>query len=152
MGLRKFGWVVICALALQVCLAAPALAYEWPDLLQTGDKSRAVKALQVRIAGWYPDAEQNLFEIDGVFDADPRTSPGARLLTGLTAVVSVAGLVALAEQGRHAASDHLEDAGLDPKATYDSLDDWFAALDAVNFGVPRRGFSRCPRSVSAGCS
>jgi glucose/mannose transport system substrate-binding protein len=25
----------------------------------------------------------------------------------------------------------LEDAGLDPKATYDSLDDWFAALDAV---------------------
>lgn len=72
MGLRKFGWVVICALAMQVLLAAPAVAYEWPDLLQAGDKSRAVKALQVRLAGWYPDKSQTLFAIDGVFSEQTR--------------------------------------------------------------------------------
>ena len=67
MGLRKIGWAVVCALVVQIFAASPALAYEWPDLLQAGDKSRAVKALQVRLAGWYPDKSQTLFAIDGVF-------------------------------------------------------------------------------------
>ena len=74
MGLRKIGWVVVCALALQACFVAPAGAYEWPELLQMGDKSRAVKALQVRLAGWYPDRTQTLFEIDGVFSDQTRVA------------------------------------------------------------------------------
>ncbi|MFP5353422.1 MAG: D-Ala-D-Ala carboxypeptidase family metallohydrolase, partial [Actinomycetota bacterium] len=74
MGLRKFGWVIVCALALQIGLVTPASAYEWPELLQVGDKGRAVVALQVRVAGWYPDKNQTLFEIDGVFSEHTETA------------------------------------------------------------------------------
>ena len=74
MGLRKIGWVVVCALVLQIFAASPALAYEWPELLQSGDKSRAVKALQVRLAGWYPDKNQTVFAVDGVFSGQTKVA------------------------------------------------------------------------------
>ncbi len=74
MGLRKIAAVLTGALALQVLVAAPAAAYEWPPVLQEGDRGRAVKALQVRVAGWYPDRTQTLFEIDGVFSEQTKVA------------------------------------------------------------------------------
>ena len=72
MGLRKLSSAVAVAVAMVVLTASGAAAYPWPKLLHEGMTGREVKALQVRIAGWYQDAEQNLFEIDGVFDADTK--------------------------------------------------------------------------------
>jgi zinc D-Ala-D-Ala carboxypeptidase len=46
--------------------AAPASAYEFDRTLRRGDKGKAVRALQVRVAGWFPDRGQ-IFRIDGGF-------------------------------------------------------------------------------------
>ena len=73
MGLRKIGWVLAGALAAQLLFVVPAAAYSWPDEpLQKGDKGVDVKALQVRLAGWYPYKDQSLFEIDRVFSEKTR--------------------------------------------------------------------------------
>lgn len=72
MGLRRLSTVLAVAVAAVLVGAPSAAAYPWPELLQEGDTGREVKALQVRIAGWFPDAAQTLFEIDGVFDADTK--------------------------------------------------------------------------------
>lgn len=75
MGLRKLAVVVFCALVTQLLLVAPAAAYQWPDgVLQEGDKGPAVKALQVRLAGWYPYKNKTLFEIDGAFSEQTRVA------------------------------------------------------------------------------
>ena len=69
MGLRRLTSALIIAVAVQL-VPAPAAAYEWPELLHEGSTGREVRALQVRVAGWFPDEDQGLFAIDGVFDAD----------------------------------------------------------------------------------
>ncbi|MFN2525349.1 MAG: D-Ala-D-Ala carboxypeptidase family metallohydrolase [Actinomycetota bacterium] len=50
-----------------LALAAPAHAYEWTRPLTQGDSGRDVKALQTRVAGWFPRAVQKKFPIDGVY-------------------------------------------------------------------------------------
>lgn len=75
MGLRKIGSVLLGALVAQVLLAAPAAAYAgWPELLQEGDRGRAVKSLEVRLAGWYPEKRKTFFEVDRVFTAETRVA------------------------------------------------------------------------------
>ena len=74
MGLRRLSSVLAVAVVTVLVSAPSASAYPWPKLLQEGDTGREVKALQVRVAGWFPDADQNLFEIDGVFDADTKVA------------------------------------------------------------------------------
>jgi hypothetical protein len=56
------------AAAVAIALAAsPANAVEFTRRLETGDEGGDVRALQVRIAGWYPRRDQTLFTIDGDF-------------------------------------------------------------------------------------
>jgi zinc D-Ala-D-Ala carboxypeptidase len=64
---RGITFISFIACCLLVVGAAPALAYEWPESLGPQQKGPAVKALQVRVAGWYPDENKELFAIDGVF-------------------------------------------------------------------------------------
>jgi len=64
MRLMRNFLLTICALAL---MAGPAHAYEFTRSLKRADTGADVRALQIRIAGWYPNADQTHFEIDGVF-------------------------------------------------------------------------------------
>jgi zinc D-Ala-D-Ala carboxypeptidase len=63
---RRIG-VLVAAFAVVATFAGPAAAYEFPRTLKAGDKGADVKALQVRIAGWYPLDGQKAMSIDGVF-------------------------------------------------------------------------------------
>ena len=67
MTLRRLICISFLASALLASGAAPALAYEWPESLGPDQSGPAVKALQVRLAGWYPDEEQQLFAVDSIF-------------------------------------------------------------------------------------
>lgn len=48
-------------------VASPALAYEFERPLKRGDEGPDVRALQTRIAGWFPRDDQTPMGIDGVF-------------------------------------------------------------------------------------
>ncbi len=75
MDIRKLAFALLGTLLAQIVVAAPALAYNWPEgELTHGSTGRDVKALQVRVAGWYPPKDQSLFEIDGVFDDDTKVA------------------------------------------------------------------------------
>jgi zinc D-Ala-D-Ala carboxypeptidase len=63
---RVAGTVVIAALLLQA-LATPASAYEWDRKLKRGRKGKDVRALQVRVAGWYRGEKKTRFFIDGEY-------------------------------------------------------------------------------------
>lgn len=65
MGLKKLSGVVAVALAALVFSAAPAAAYEWPEALKKGDSGPDVRALQMRVAGWFPRWDQTFFPIKG---------------------------------------------------------------------------------------
>ena len=67
MGLRKLSCVVAVALAGLLATAGPAAAYEWPKVLREGHTGRDVRALQMRLAGWFPRRDQTFFRSDGVF-------------------------------------------------------------------------------------
>lgn len=67
MGLRKLSCVVAVALAALIVMAGPAAAYEWPESLKEGDTGPDVRALQKRIAGWFPRNDRTFFAIDGVY-------------------------------------------------------------------------------------
>lgn len=57
------------ALALVLCLpAGAASAYEFERRLRPGAQGRDVRALQVRVAGWFPD-KRAVFGIDGEYGA-----------------------------------------------------------------------------------
>lgn len=58
--------VLVAALALQ-SVAAPALAYEWTRDLKEGDTGTDVRALNVRLSGWYPNGEQRWMKINQTF-------------------------------------------------------------------------------------
>ncbi|MDP9067816.1 MAG: M15 family metallopeptidase [Actinomycetota bacterium] len=74
MTLKKLVFALLGALVAQVLMAAPALAYNWTRDLSYGATGKDVKALQVRVAGWYPANDQSLFEIDGTFDDDTKVA------------------------------------------------------------------------------
>lgn len=53
-----------------LCLGASsgtAAAVDWPNRLSKGDKGRAVRRLQMRVAGWFPARDQTHFRIDGSY-------------------------------------------------------------------------------------
>jgi zinc D-Ala-D-Ala carboxypeptidase len=61
---------VLVALATLLAVAAltpPAFAYDFERSLSRGDEGPDVKALQTRVAGWYPRDDQIAMGIDGVF-------------------------------------------------------------------------------------
>ena len=69
MGLKRLATSLVGALLVCVSSAGPAAAYEWPKALKAGDKGSDVRALQTRVAGWFPAKDRTLFEIDGIFSA-----------------------------------------------------------------------------------
>lgn len=54
-------------LALVLAIPAQAGAYEFTRVLQEGATGADVRALQIRVAGWFPRKDQKLLRIDGVF-------------------------------------------------------------------------------------
>lgn len=52
--------------------AGPAHAVEFTKALGPGDVSPEVRALEVRIAGWFPKTDQTIFEIDRRYDSSTR--------------------------------------------------------------------------------
>ena len=74
MAPRRITFISFLACIVLVMGAAPALAYEWPESLGPKQKGPAVRALQVRVAGWYPDGNKDLFVIDGVFGDQTRAA------------------------------------------------------------------------------
>ena len=67
MGLRKLCCVVAVALGALVFSAAPAAAYEWPKVLKEGHTGPDVRALQMRLAGWFPRNDKTFFPINGTY-------------------------------------------------------------------------------------
>ena len=71
----------------------PALAGDPASSLEPGDRGRAVKRLQVRVAGWYPLSRQKVhFALDGVY--------GAQTVRAVKAMQRHYGLVADGIAGR----------------------------------------------------
>lgn len=66
MACKRTG-VVMVAVSMVIGLAGPASAYEFRQTLALGDSGPDVKALQIRVAGWYPAARQVEMSIDGDF-------------------------------------------------------------------------------------
>lgn len=63
---RRAVTVAAAAVALSA-IGSPALAYEFERPLKRGDRGPDVRALQTRIAGWFPRDDQTPMGIDGVF-------------------------------------------------------------------------------------
>jgi zinc D-Ala-D-Ala carboxypeptidase len=56
---------LLCALLM--VQVSPARAWDFTRTLKKGMKGKDVKALQIRIAGWFPHHDQTYFSIDGFF-------------------------------------------------------------------------------------
>ncbi len=66
-SLSRLAGVIAALLLAQVAFAAPSWAYEWTRDLKEGDSGADVKALQVRVSGWFPNSDKVAHPIDGVF-------------------------------------------------------------------------------------
>lgn len=64
---KRLGAILAAAVCLSVLSAPAAHAFDWPRRLGKGARGRAVKQLQVRVAGWFPARNQTRFHIDGAF-------------------------------------------------------------------------------------
>jgi len=59
---------IVTSTVVLIAVAAPAAhAKHFDHRLKPGARGPDVKALQVRIAGWYPSTKQRLFSIDGIY-------------------------------------------------------------------------------------
>ena len=72
MGQQRVGAALVAAFVAVIFSAAPASAYEWPQVLETGARGGDVRALQTRVAGWFPAKDQTFFAIDGIFSDQTR--------------------------------------------------------------------------------
>jgi uncharacterized protein YcbK (DUF882 family) len=59
--------VIFFALSMIGLSAGPAAAYTFPRTLQAGDEGSDVTALQVRVAGWFPQEGQTEMGVDGTY-------------------------------------------------------------------------------------
>ena len=60
--------MIVTSTVVVIAVAAPAAQAGLLDhRLKPGARGPDVKALQVRIAGWYPTTKQRLFRIDGIY-------------------------------------------------------------------------------------
>ena len=65
--LRRATWVLAAALSCALAVAPAAHAYDFSRPLQRGDEGPDVRALQTRVSGWFPRADQTPMGIDGAF-------------------------------------------------------------------------------------
>lgn len=65
--MRYGGFVASVAVVIGMAIAPAAHAYEFKTKMKPGRTGPDVKALQVRIAGWYPSRKQHTFAIDGAY-------------------------------------------------------------------------------------
>lgn len=63
---RRAGAVTGLAVCLSL-VSGSAEAIDWPKRLGPGDRGRAVKQLQVRVAGWFPARDRTRFRVDGSY-------------------------------------------------------------------------------------
>ena len=64
---KGLGVIVAATMCFSALSAPAAQAFDWPSRLAKGARGRAVKRLQVRVAGWFPERDQTRFHIDGAF-------------------------------------------------------------------------------------
>jgi zinc D-Ala-D-Ala carboxypeptidase len=62
-----FGLILSCLIAMQPLTALTANAYPFRRNLQLGDTGKDVRALEVRMAGWYPSKNNTSLKIDRKF-------------------------------------------------------------------------------------
>jgi len=74
--MRYGGFIAAVAVVLGMALAPVAHAYEFKTGLKPGRKGKDVKALQVRVAGWYPSRTQQTFVLNGSYGS--KTSEAVR--------------------------------------------------------------------------
>lgn len=67
---KRIALLLLGALALQVLVALPAAAYPFTRPLKEGDRGADVRALEVRVAGWYPNDRQQHMPINSYFASD----------------------------------------------------------------------------------
>jgi hypothetical protein len=65
--IQRVSTVAACAVACLLALAPAASAYDFTRSLRRGDEGPDVRALQTRIAGWFPRDDRTAMGIDGVF-------------------------------------------------------------------------------------
>jgi zinc D-Ala-D-Ala carboxypeptidase len=65
--IQRVSVLAACVAAGLLALAPAAAAYEFSRTLRRGDEGRDVRALQTRVAGWFPRDDQTEMGIDGVF-------------------------------------------------------------------------------------
>ena len=66
--MRHGGFVAAVAVVLGLAVV-PAHAYEFKERVRPEQTEKNVKALQVRVAGWYPSRKQQTFVMDGAYGA-----------------------------------------------------------------------------------
>ena len=71
---RAVGIVISTALVVSVVIAPGAQARQFDRRLKPGAKGSEIRALQVRIAGWYPTNRQETFRIDGSYGDQTRAT------------------------------------------------------------------------------
>jgi zinc D-Ala-D-Ala carboxypeptidase len=76
-NVRAFSLILSCLVAGQVLAAAPASAFDFKRTLQRGDRGKDVKALEVRVAGWYPSQRQESLTINKKFSGRTKTAVSA---------------------------------------------------------------------------
>jgi zinc D-Ala-D-Ala carboxypeptidase len=65
---------VVAASVVVQSLMSPAAAYDWKRALRRGKKGADVRALQVRVAGYFPSWRQRRFHIDGSYGDQTATA------------------------------------------------------------------------------
>ncbi|MDQ3983004.1 MAG: D-Ala-D-Ala carboxypeptidase family metallohydrolase [Actinomycetota bacterium] len=65
--IQRLSAAVACATVCLLAVAPAASAYDFTTPLKRGDEGPDVRALQTRIAGWFPRDDQTEMGIDGVF-------------------------------------------------------------------------------------
>ena len=66
---RRMAAIVSGVVGLLLLASGAAYAFDFDRPLSRGDKGRDVKALHVRIAGWFPNDHQRYFDVDKTFGA-----------------------------------------------------------------------------------
>jgi zinc D-Ala-D-Ala carboxypeptidase len=71
---RAVGIAIMTAVVITVVAAPGAQARQFDRRLKPGAKGSEVRALQVRIAGWFPTNRQETFKIDGSYGSQTRAA------------------------------------------------------------------------------
>jgi hypothetical protein len=71
---RRAAVGLVCAFAIQLVASPAASAYEFSRTLRQGTQGRDVRALEIRVAGWFPRTDHTLLDVDRSFDTNTKVA------------------------------------------------------------------------------